>query len=75
MEKTNHTDNTKLAVIVIIFTVLALSLGDALIKSFSANLVLWQIFVLRSALALPVLLAVWRMKFAAVPLLPTTPGW
>ncbi len=75
MTRAERPDNTKLAVIVIIFTVLGLSLGDALIKLFSANLVLWQIFVLRSALALPVLLIIWRAKFAAVPLMPKALGW
>ena len=50
------TDNIPLAGAAIIFTVLALSLGDALIKLTSSNLVIWQIFVLRSALLLPLLL-------------------
>jgi len=36
-----RTDNVKLAVMVILLTVLALSLGDALIKKTSADLVLW----------------------------------
>ncbi|RLQ88274.1 DMT family transporter [Notoacmeibacter ruber] len=50
-------DNLPLAVAVIIFTVFGLSLGDALIKLTSGDFVIWQIFVLRSALALPALLA------------------
>ncbi|GLU29789.1 permease [Brucella sp. NBRC 12950] len=40
----------------IILTVLALSLGDALIKITSGSFVIWQIFVIRSLLAIPVLL-------------------
>ena len=51
-------DNLPLAVTVILVTVLALSLGDALIKLTSSSFVIWQIFVIRSAIALPVLLAV-----------------
>ena len=49
------TDNLPLAVGVILFTVLALSLGDALIKLRSGDFVIWQIFVVRSLLAIPIL--------------------
>jgi drug/metabolite transporter (DMT)-like permease len=51
-------DNIPLAVSVIIITVLALSLGDALIKMASGSFVIWQIFVIRSLIAIPVLLLV-----------------
>ncbi|MDP3340625.1 DMT family transporter [Frigidibacter sp.] len=50
-------DNLPLAVSVILVTVLALSLGDALIKLTSSSFVIWQIFVIRSLIALPCLLA------------------
>lgn len=50
-----RSDNIPLAVGTIIFTVLALSLGDALIKLTSGNFVIWQIFVTRSAIAVPCL--------------------
>ena len=40
-------DRLPLAVTWIILTVLALSLGDALIKMTSGSFVIWQIFVLR----------------------------
>lgn len=48
-------DNTPRAVIAIVLTVLALSLGDALIKMTSGRFVIWQIFVIRSLILLPVL--------------------
>ena len=48
-------DNIPLAVGTIIFTVLALSLGDALIKQSSTSFVIWQIFVIRSLIAIPFL--------------------
>lgn len=51
-----RTDNIPLAISVIILTVLALSLGDALIKMASGSFVIWQIFVIRSSIAIPVLL-------------------
>ncbi len=68
-------DNLRQAVIVIVFTVLTLSLGDAIIKTLSAKLVLWQIFVLRSLVAMPLLLLVLRIKFPGVPLMPASLGW
>ena len=48
-------DCLPLAVSSIILTVLALSLGDALIKLASGSFVIWQIFVLRSMILLPIL--------------------
>lgn len=68
-------DRPKLAVIVIVLAVLTLSLGDALIKETSAEMVLWQIFVLRSLLAIPVLLFILRSLFASVSLRPRALGW
>lgn len=51
-----HKDNIPLAVAVITMTVLALSCGDALIKLTSNDFVIWQIFIIRSLIALPCLL-------------------
>ena len=50
-----RSDNVPLAVGVILVTVLALSLGDAVIKLTSNNFVIWQIFVVRSVIAIPCL--------------------
>lgn len=68
-------DNIPLAIAVILLTVLALSLGDALIKQTSASFVLWQIFVLRSIIAIPVLLVIMRFRYASVPWVPKVIGW
>ncbi len=68
-------DNVTLAVIVILVTNLALSLGDAAIKQISASFVLWQIFVLRSVIAIPLLIVILRLRFRAVPLVPRHIGW
>ncbi|MEE8624339.1 MAG: DMT family transporter [Acidiferrobacterales bacterium] len=68
-------DNIKLAVLAIVFTVFALSLGDALIKQISADFPLWQIFVVRSVVAIPVLIAVIRARYQFVSLKPLTVGW
>ena len=68
-------DNVGLAVAVILATNLALSLGDAAIKQISANFVLWQIFVVRSVIAIPVLIAVIRLRSRAASFAPRRPGW
>lgn len=68
-------DNLTLAVVTIVFTVFALSLGDAVIKQISANFPLWQIFVLRSLLALPILLLALRVRRVPVSLIPVALWW
>ncbi len=68
-------DNVPFAVAVIVFTVLALSLGDALIKFTSGDFVLWQIFVLRSVLVVPVLLAYLWLRNPTVLRIPAALGW
>lgn len=70
-----HSDNIKLAVFSILLAVFALSLGDAVIKSISLTLTLWQIYVIRSALALPILLLAMKIRGTAVPLMPRATGW
>ncbi|MEM7565311.1 MAG: hypothetical protein AAF353_20080, partial [Pseudomonadota bacterium] len=54
-------DNIKLAVFAILLAVLSLSFGDAVIKLLSSDLSLWQIYILRSALALPVVIAIVKL--------------
>ncbi|MGF1631967.1 MAG: DMT family transporter [Kiloniellaceae bacterium] len=68
-------DNLALAITSILLTVLALSFGDALIKLISANFVLWQVFVLRSLLAIPALAAVIRLRNRSASLRPRHLGW
>jgi drug/metabolite transporter (DMT)-like permease len=68
-------DNLVLAVGAILFTVWALSLGDALVKQLSTGFVIWQIFVLRSVLAAPVLFAAILFAARHASLLPKAPGW
>lgn len=68
-------DNIALAVFAIVFTALALSLGDALIKQISADFPLWQIFVIRSVIAVPVLIAVIKVRNRSGLLIPNNLGW
>ncbi len=66
-------DNIPIAIGTIVFTVFALSLGDALIKDSSGGWGLWQIFLLRAALVVPVLSV--GMAIAGKPLWPRNAGW
>lgn len=68
-------DNDRLATAVIVVTALVLSLGDALIRQISADFTLWQIFVVRSAIATPVLVALVKTKNRPSSLKPRYPFW
>ncbi len=68
-------DNLPLAVVVIVLTVFALSLGDALIKISSSNFVIWQIFVLRSAVAVPCLIVFMLLMARQSLAFPGAPWW
>lgn len=68
-------DNIPLAVGVVIGTVFALSLGDALIKLTSGSFVIWQIFVIRSLIAIPVLICVLWLRMKGGFRLPDAAGW
>ena len=57
-------------IITIILTVFAMALTDAFVKYASSNMTLWQIYVCRSCLALPVL-----MLLAKGQVLPNALGW
>lgn len=70
-------DNIPLGVATIVGTVLALSLGDALIKALGGGvgISLWQIFIVRSLIAVPVLLGFAWVLFGAQRLAPLAFGW
>lgn len=75
MKSVDKKDNQILAIWVIIGTVFILSLGDALIKNIQSDLVLWQIFVIRSWIALIVLVIILGVKFRQVSLWPKNLTW
>ena len=68
-------DNTATAIAAILFSVAALSLGDAIIKAISVDIPLWQLYVVRSLIVLPVLAAMVVLKKGTVRFLPRTPVW
>ena len=59
-----------LGIVTILLTVFAMALTDAFVKYASADMTLWQIYVCRSALALPLLALIARGK-----VLPKAIGW
>ena len=68
-------DNLNLAIGAILLAVLALSFGDAVIKRMSVSFTLWQIYLLRSCLALPVLFPILILRQRKITLWPLNPGW
>ncbi len=72
---TPRSDNLTRAISAIVIAVLALSLGDAVIKLISVSFPLWQLYVLRSAIALPVLLIFIRLRRPETRFVPRAPGW
>lgn len=74
---TPRPDNVPLGVATIIGTVLALSLGDALIKSLGGGggMGLWQLFAVRSLLAFPVLLGGALVFIDRTRLAPQSARW
>ena len=68
-------DRTRSAVVTIIFTVFALALGDAIIKGVSASFTLWQIFFLRSAVVIPILVVTLKSRQWHAPIRPKHFWW
>ncbi|WP_371227316.1 DMT family transporter [Roseovarius sp. 2305UL8-3] len=72
MTVTAERDTSRHAVPAIILSVAALSLGDAVIKATGLSLPLWQMYILRSALVVPVL---WWLARRRGPITLTAPFW
>lgn len=68
-------DDLPRAISAIVLAVLALSLGDAVIKAISVSFPLWQLYVLRSAIALPVLYIFINRRGPSARLFPVSLGW
>lgn len=74
-ERMTQINNVPRAIFAVVFAVLALSLGDAVIKSISVSFPLWQLYVLRSVIALPVLVAFTKLRHPKTKLMPNSIGW
>lgn len=75
MTKAAQTDNIKLAILSVLLAVFALSLGDAVIKSMSLSFPLWQIYVIRSLLSLPILLIIFKFHDSGISIVPKSMKW
>lgn len=64
---TVRADHVTAGIATMVATAAAMSLGDALVKVMSADLGLWQFFVLRSAVALPLLVLLLRTRGTVWP--------
>lgn len=68
-------ESVALGVTTIVATALAMSFGDAVVKSVSSDFTVWQIYVLRSVLAIPLIVAILRLHRHPVRLRPRSAGW
>jgi len=74
-EQTGRQENVTLGVIVIVLTVFAMSVADAIVKYVSADFPLWQIYVVRSILVIPMLAAIALFGRQPVRIGPKARGW
>jgi drug/metabolite transporter (DMT)-like permease len=68
-------NHTALGIVVIVLTVFAMSTADMIVKLFSASLPLWQIYVVRSLIVIPILAGFAIFRRDAIPITPISPGW
>jgi drug/metabolite transporter (DMT)-like permease len=64
-----------LGVATIVATTFAMSFADALVKYVSSDFTVWQIYVLRSALAIPLIVAIARLRPHPRRILPVSAAW
>ena len=68
-------DKTTLGIVLIVGSVFLMSFGDALVKYVGAELTLWQIFVTRSLIALPLLVVLLRAGGTLAAMRPKAVFW
>ncbi len=68
-------NNLKLAIFSVVFAVFALSFGDAVIKNMSLRFTLWQIYVIRSVIAITVVLLIIKASRPPSSLIPHSTRW
>ena len=61
--------------VIIVLTVFAMSTADMIVKLFSSSLPLWQIYVVRSLIVIPILGAFAIFRRDAIRITPISPGW
>ena len=66
-------ERTALGVVIILASVLTMAFADAVVKLVSADITLWQVFVARSLVAVPILLSL--LLAMGIRLTPRAPLW
>ncbi len=72
-QENGRPDHTALGIAIILASVLTMAFADAVVKLVSADLTVWQVFAARSAVAVPILIAL--IVAAGVDLKPRAPTW
>ncbi len=70
-----HPDRIRIGILVMVATALAMAFGDALVKRISAGFSIWQIYVARSLLAIPLTIVLLRLGSRAGAVLPKSLPW
>jgi drug/metabolite transporter (DMT)-like permease len=70
-----HPERTALGIVVIVATVFAMSFTDALVKYVSSDFSLWQIYVVRSLVAVPMLVTILLFARRPAGIRPKAAGW
>lgn len=68
-------DRLSFGVLMIVTATFTMAFQDAVVKLVSADLPLWQIFALRSLIAVPLLIVLHRLAGRRAPLRPRAVGW
>jgi drug/metabolite transporter (DMT)-like permease len=68
-------EKVALGVSTIVATTVAMSFADAMVKYVSSDFTVWQIYVLRSVLAIPLIVAISRLRPRPLGLFPVAAGW
>ncbi|MEM7171842.1 MAG: DMT family transporter [Pseudomonadota bacterium] len=69
--KGNHADRTSVGIAIILMSVLTMAFADAVVKLVSVDVTLWQVFVARALVVIPVMAVVaWMAKASLRPMAP-----
>jgi drug/metabolite transporter (DMT)-like permease len=68
-------EGAALGIVVIVATGFTMAFGDALVKAVSSDFSLWQIYVVRSLLAVPLTIALLLSRAPLRGIVPLAPGW
>ena len=70
-----HRTNVTTGIVIIVLTVFAMSTADMIVKLFSSSLPLWQIYVVRSLIVIPILAAFPILRREAIRISPISFRW